>query len=102
MNLQELKSAIDAAVSAYHAAPSYEASEAVQSARAALASAVADGAVACPGCGGMPVGIVQPVAVKHKVFNAYEIGCLSCAGRKVSAPLSRELAVQMWNDEASK
>lgn len=95
MNFDELSAAIDAAVSAYHAAPSYEASEAVQSARAALSAAIAEGAKPCE-CGNAPAGIRQPAAVKHRVFHMFEIGCLLCSGKRVVAP-SREAAVAAWN-----
>lgn len=102
MSIRELQSAVEDALSAYHAAPSYEASEAVQSARAALASGFADGAVECPGCGVKPVGMCHPAAVKNKIVDMFEIGCLSCEGRRVMAPMSRELAVKSWNEECAK
>lgn len=96
MNIDQIKKNIESARRAYleivhtgNAAEVKAASDAVKSAQAELASALADGAAPCPGCGSAPHGLFQPTGV--------EIGCLACRDHRAQGP-SRASAVFAWNE----
>jgi hypothetical protein len=104
--IREIRSEIQKAVEAYHAivhtAPAADvkkASDRVKAARAALSTAICDGAKPCPSCGAAPHGIEQPRASsKGENGVEYEVGCISCADHRVRGGLLPRHAVEAWNE----
>lgn len=92
--MQKHIDALEAALTAAHSSPSYEATQAVKAARKALSDAICDGAKPCD-CGASDMhGMRQPLAKgKHE----FEVGCLACGARARGGLIPRH-AVEAWNE----
>jgi len=63
-----------------------------------LSAAITEGAEPCEGCGELPLGMVQQIAVKNEALDYFEIGCSKVCRHKRAQGFSRAQAVQKWND----
>lgn len=104
----EIKKKLDAALADYRENPknltvkeAEEKTAAIKKLREDLSAAIAEGALCCPKCGKLPMGMEQP--------DGFEIGCISCGwfrhtdgtirdhGARVASPLPKH-AVEAWNE----
>src|SRR4051812_6632874 len=105
MTETEIQSEIDTLQAKYHevanTAPRpvlQEITERLKELRTIQSRLIADGAVECSDCGNKAHGMHRIIpGPSRTVLKVYEIGCLTCAERRVIKP-SREDAVTAWNE----
>lgn len=105
MKIRDLKKNLDEALHAYQKIAGLPkttlgaeraAADQVKKARGELAAALAPGALPCPKCGALPVGVLQEIDVKKQKMFAVEIGCVNCRHHRALG-FSPELAADAWN-----